>query len=217
MSRTPELVLIDGKKVQVTLKDEPEYGAEVVEHTVERGSNIADSVKPKLVTIDLDGVVSDVKGNGDTTLGPDAFNEFMVDLLESRRPVTLFCPRWQFTSMVCVSYKPKRKGSGLAFASKWKEYRVVNSRSQVVKVVMGQKAKKGPVQAEEIAPQVDESLLRQGARGAAVREPTAAESKALDKLDPHRVTPGKAGPASSAPAPTLTSPFAGRATAGSAH
>jgi hypothetical protein len=215
MSRTPDLFLIDGRKVQVTLKDEPEYAADVVEHTVERGSNIADSVKPKLVTQDLEGVVSDVKGASDGTLDPQAFDAFMVDLVTSRRAVTLFGPRWQFTSMVCTSYKPKRRGSALAFSSKWKEFRVVNSRLQVVKVVLGAKAKKGPVQAETIEAKVDSSFAADQILGPSSSPTTTATKKELEAFGIHGVGPAAAP--SSAPAPTLTSPFAGRSSAGSAH
>lgn len=212
MSRTPELCRIDGKKIQVTLKDEPEYSADVPEHTVEAGPNIGDSIKPKLIVYDMDGVVSDVKGQGDDSLSPEAFQALMEDLFTSRRPVPVFAPRWQFNSMVCLSFKPKRRGSGLAFSSKWREFRTVNARSVVVKVVLGEKSKQGRIQPEEIPPQADRGLLEDIVNGPAVRDAT---QKDLQTFGPLAATP--ASIPSAAPAPTLSSPFAGRSTPGSAH
>lgn len=156
----PTLVLIDGKPVQCTLKDEPEWASEVPEHTNEDGTPVSDTAKDKLQTLDLDGVFTEVKGPGDRTMSPQDFHDFMEELMRTKRVVTVFCPVWSFPTMKCISYKPKRRSqTSISFTSKWKEWRVVNSRSQTVKVTLGTKTKKGRVETAPVQPKNLDSAL----------------------------------------------------------
>lgn len=155
--RPPERVTItdtngDGVSFAATVKDQPSLLVDVTEHAVEQGANVVDHARRKLITLSLEGIVSDLNDGQGTA---QAALAFFIGLHDNPRVVEIVTPRSIFGSMIMTSCDlPRRKEDGRAarFALSFKEYRVVSLRRQVVKVHLSAPDQKGPQQGKVVIP-----------------------------------------------------------------
>lgn len=155
--RTPERVRIQdttgtGVTLTATVRDNADFVVDVTQHAVESGANIIDHARPKLATLQLEGLVSDLN-DGDGAAQTALL--FFMGLWTSPRVVEISSPRIAYDAMLMTKLAvPRRKEDGRAarFILDFTEYKVVNVRRTVVQVVLAKPAKKGPQQGKIVLP-----------------------------------------------------------------
>lgn len=160
--RPPERVVVRDVQARVevsltaTVKDSSRYTVDATQHAVEVGANIIDHARPKLITLALEGVVSDLTdgaGKAQEAVG------FFVSLQQSPRVVEITTPRVVYEQMLMTSLEMPRKasdGGAARFVVEFLEYKVVSTRREVVKVTLAKPAKKGLQQNKIVLPTANE-------------------------------------------------------------
>jgi hypothetical protein len=149
---------IDGREIHATLKNEPAFDNTVSEHTNENGVNVIDQSRPKLVTLSLEGVVSDLEVTGSA----QAFHAFMVGLRSKPRAVSVETPRTTFDAMLLKSYRPKaesRYAGALHFTAEFIEFSTTALARETIKVTQKKEVKKGKVDSQEAPKPVRSALI----------------------------------------------------------
>lgn len=156
--RTPERVRIqdtdgNGVTLTATVREQPDLVVDITQHAIESGANIIDHARPKLATLALEGIVSDLNdGEG----AAQAAVLFFLGLQQSPRAVEISTPRIVYDSMLMAKCGlPRRKEDGRAarFVLDFTELKVVNVRRTVVQVTLAKPAKKGPQQGKVVLPE----------------------------------------------------------------
>jgi hypothetical protein len=172
------MIRIDGYAIDVAVSEEHSRTADVTEHEVERGSNIADHVRVKPAQVTVTCVVSDtpigkmVSERGFDGVGfivpSDDARAFLLRLLERREAVTIETSVGTYDNMVLVSItEPRNVGTGKAmrFSATFREIRFIDNERTVVPVSVpsaARRAKKGakvaPTPDKPLTPSNDQSI-----------------------------------------------------------
>jgi hypothetical protein len=164
----PVLTKIDSIVLDASISENHQSEAEVTEHPVEKGTNIADHARPKQDTLTIEGVISNTPlshdqqqrtvnafGTNIVTTGTDAprgqvgfaeeADRKLLDLKRNARLITIVTQLRTYENMILTSYVVPRDGKTgdvLRFNATFKQIRVVENRS--TKIVVSSEPKAQP-------------------------------------------------------------------------
>lgn len=148
------MIFIDGYPIDVAVTEEHSFENEVTDHPVEKGSSIADHVRPKPNTVTVEGLVSDTPLS-DVSQFRTAFSDGSIpsreafarldDLRTSRQIVTVTTSLRDYDNMVVQSISVPRDaktGNALRFKAIFKQIRVVDTERATVRITDAHAKKK---------------------------------------------------------------------------
>jgi hypothetical protein len=137
------VVIINGYVVDATFSEDHMFDADVTDHPVEQGANIADNVRLKPYTVVLDCIVSDTPIGGVALLrddgsvpSADTFT-YMYNLWAARQPVTISDSLATFPNVVLKSLsmpRTAREGGALHFKAGFEQVIIVTNSRALVRV-----------------------------------------------------------------------------------
>ena len=166
--KTPQLVAIKDFLIDCSLSEDHNFESEVTEFPVESGSNITDNIRPKPVTVKIEGIVTNTPiGYLDTIRGPnsqavalgqaltfglvstspvDTLYALFQKIREDREPVTIRTSLRTFENMALKSLNLPRDastGDALRFTAEFIQIQIVtNKRPPRVSTPIASKHKK---------------------------------------------------------------------------
>jgi hypothetical protein len=142
------MLKIDGYIIDASVVEEHSFDADVTEHPVESGANIADHVRSKPARVTIDGVVSDTPiGNvADLRIADDpgalpsndAFTRLLL-IRQLREPVTIETDIRTYDNMVLQSLsvpRSKETGEALMFRATFVEVIIITNERTSVRVAV---------------------------------------------------------------------------------
>lgn len=143
----PAPIQIGSYVIDASLTESHEFASEVTQYPVERGGAIADNIRPKPITVAIEGIVSDTpigaitakRHVGQDADGKNAPSSEALAVLEAirlaREPVTIVTTLRTFDDMVMTSLTVPRDaatGAALRFSATFQQIIfVINNRSTV--------------------------------------------------------------------------------------
>lgn len=140
--------------------------AVVTEHPVEKGSDVGDHVRPRPITLQVEGLISNtpIGSAVDFARAKNAFAQ-LEEAWQAGTLFTIYTSLKTYENLVIANLSAPRDcrtGEALRFSATFRQIRVVSTqRVQVPKtkvVAAKPKAKKGKQTGQEAAPQVKKSL-----------------------------------------------------------
>lgn len=144
-----DFVMIDDYVLDVTLSEDHEFESEITDYPVESGSNISDNIRPRPITVTMEGLVSKhpfdhIKLLRDVPESPhhphDAY-AVLLAIREDREPVTIRTSLDVFKDMALQSLSMPRDastGDALRFTAKFQQIQTVeNKRSKRTAIPAG--------------------------------------------------------------------------------
>jgi hypothetical protein len=166
MANNPEFVMINNFLIDVSIQEDHTYESEVTDYPIESGGSISDNIRPKPITVTMQGIVSNTPLGGilaarqrtETTSAQGSANVMekaayflLKQIWIDREPVTIRTSLNTFENMALTSLtipKSKDVGSALHFTASFQQIQIVtNKRVQLrVAVPIGRGAKNlGPL------------------------------------------------------------------------
>lgn len=156
------MLIIDGYRIDVALREDHDLPAEATDHPVERGGDITDHVRVRPVTITVEGIVSDYpvgqladergirEGGGRSVVLPsEEARAHLEGIRAERRLVTVETSKGAFDRMAMVGLSfPVAPGDGdhLRFTATFRQVEIVtNGRTTIIVAVprAARKTKRG--------------------------------------------------------------------------
>jgi hypothetical protein len=166
-------ILIAGFEVDAALSETHSFESEVTEHPVENGADIADHVRARPISVQIDCVVSDtpigtlVSSRSDTSLPSSDALAKLMQIRDEREPVTISTALRTYDNMVLQSLSipvDATTGYALRFSATFTQIQLVTNERTTVrvslpraskKVDLGNKSSEPVATAPRVAPSVD--------------------------------------------------------------
>lgn len=168
---TPNYVQIGDVCVSCTISESLKLTVDVTEHPVEKGSNISDHSRSKLIVLDIEGIFSnlvatiDQKTRQDNFSGVDfsvlsgattapagspgfsqAARQYLRGLHSNPRTITIITPDDTYENMVATSIilpRLKEMGDGQKFTASFKEFKAVSVQKTPTQIKLQAPVRRG--------------------------------------------------------------------------
>lgn len=193
MSAPVKVTIDEAIVLDASLSERHSSNVEVTVHPIEDGADPTDHARQLPDSLQLEGLFSntpldpaEARTRGNTAAGASGYaqdqDKRMLDLLSSRRPVTVRTERKTYRNMILVSYEVPRDakiGDAVKFSATFKEVRFVKSEIVRLELVTRpntvpekpiKKAEKGKQPTEE-KPEVTRSLAKKFTDWTGITEP----------------------------------------------
>lgn len=146
------MVTIDGFIIDATLTESHTYESDVTSYPTESGSTITDNIRPRPVTVQIDGIVSDTpigtvattRANESTASGSnfeflpsDAALAKLLEIRDKREPITIETSLKRFESMALTQLEIPRDaetGMALRFSATFQQITIVTNNRTTIRV-----------------------------------------------------------------------------------
>jgi hypothetical protein len=126
-------------EVDVTIKEKHKAAVDVTDHAVEQGIAVSDHARPKPEEIQIDGMVSNSPAIVGAVVAPnypaDTARQFMHDLHDHPRLVSVITVAWTYTDMILTEISEDRDaktGDVFEFSATFKHVRQVTNQTTMV-------------------------------------------------------------------------------------
>ncbi len=146
------MVTIDGFIIDATLTESHNFESDVTSYPTESGSVITDNIRPRPVTVQIDGIVSDTpigtvataRANESTATGTnfeflpsDAALAKLLEIRDRREPITIETSLKRFESMALTQLEIPRDaetGNALRFSATFQQIVIVTNNRTTIRV-----------------------------------------------------------------------------------
>jgi hypothetical protein len=161
-------ILIDGYEIDVAISEEHTYDSEVTEHPVESGSAVVDNVRPRPISVSIEGFVSDTpigelakRREGSSLPSSEAFARLQI-IRDAREPITISTSLRDYDNMILESLSiptSSENGGALHFRATFKQIRIVTNERTTIRVAEP-RGKSGTNRGNKPSPKVTPTQLQ---------------------------------------------------------
>ena len=130
-------MLIAGFEIDAALNEDHSFDSEVTEHPVESGADIADHVRARPISVDIEGVVSFTPLVERTGRPTDDFFAHLIAIRDAKEPITIETSLKVFENMVLTSLSipiDAKTGESLQFRATFVQIQLVTNVRTFVRV-----------------------------------------------------------------------------------